>query len=127
MGAARGWGFVVLAALFLGQIYALYLYVPAPGPGAPYLDKVAHLLTFGVPAAVAAALRLRAVLVLLVLHAVISEPLQALLPVDRGADVLDLVADLMGIVVGMLIGWGVAARWDICAARRESRLGSEDR
>ncbi len=125
MGSARGWWLVVLAALLLAQIYALYLYVPAPGPGSSYLDKVAHLLIFGVPAVVAAALRLRAILALLVLHAVISEPLQAVLPVDRGADALDVVADLMGIVVGMMIGWGVAAGRGSNETHRESHLGSE--
>ncbi|CAN5500550.1 hypothetical protein BH23ACT6_BH23ACT6_21940 [soil metagenome] len=115
----------LLAAMAAIQVYALYLHAPAPGPGLPYLDKVAHLLIFGVPAALAAALRLRWVLVALAIHAVSSEPLQGWLPVARSPDMWDLVADLLGIVAGMLIGRGVVARMNPKAARRARAAAAE--
>lgn len=89
-----------MVALVL-QVYGLYA-PEVPGPsGPPGSDKVAHLLGFGVPAALAWLLRARWVVVLLVVHALISEPLQGWLQASRQADVWDLVADLTGIALGV--------------------------
>lgn len=115
----------LLVVLAMVQIYALYLYQPEPGPGVPYLDKVAHVLLFAVPAAVAARMRWRWALMILLLHALISEPIQSSLPVPRNADWVDLLADLLGIVVGMGIGRAVAKR-ALHEGRRPSPTTSHD-
>ncbi|WP_153393499.1 VanZ family protein [Ornithinicoccus halotolerans] len=100
--------------MLLVQLYGLYGPV-VEGPGGPLsLDKLGHVLMFGVAAAVAAALRSRAALTVVVLHALVSEPLQAVLTSTRQADVLDLAADLVGIVLGVgVVGW-----WQVRAEDR---------
>ncbi|WP_237565838.1 hypothetical protein [Ornithinimicrobium cerasi] len=62
-----------------------------------------HLLVFALPAAVARWLGARWVLVLLVAHALVSEPLQGWLVPTRQPDPLDAVADLVGIAAGILL------------------------
>ncbi len=81
------------------------LYAPAtPQPGGvPGADKVAHLVAFAVPAALARLLGARWVLVLLVVHAVVSEPLQHLVAPVRQLDPWDAVADLVGVGAGWLL------------------------
>lgn len=93
--------------LLLVQVYGLYGPVLEGPEGPPALDKLGHFVMFGAAAAVAAALRSRAALVIVVGHALVSEPLQALLTSSREADVLDLLADLVGIVAGVAAvrGW----------------------
>lgn len=100
--------------MLLVQAYGLYGPV-VEGPEGPVgLDKLGHLLMFGVAAAVAAALRSRAALLVVVAHAVVSEPLQAWLTSTRDPDPWDLAADLVGIAVGV-----AAVRW--WQARAEAR------
>lgn len=100
--------------MLLVQVYGLYGPV-VEGPEGPLaLDKLGHVLMFGVAAAVAAALRSRAALAVVVAHALVSEPLQAVLTTSRHPDLLDLVADLVGIVLGV-----AAVRW--WQVRAESR------
>ena len=83
----------------------------------PGLDKVGHLLIFLAPAFVATWMRLPAVVVLLTVHAFISEPLQGLVAVGRDPDVMDLVFDLVGIAGGVILG----RRWlDFRQRRRGS-------
>ncbi len=94
-------GFAALAALVVFQIYALYIAVPSPEQQIPYVDKFVHIAMFATPAAVAAAMRLRWVIAALVLHAIVSEPLQAALTTYRTVDFWDMVADLLGIVMGV--------------------------
>jgi len=98
---ARGLGLFVFVGLLLGQVYALYLVTPGSGAALPYADKLAHAAMFATPAALAAALRWRWGLLILVVHAAISEPLQGVLTATRQVDVWDAVADLIGIVVGV--------------------------
>jgi VanZ family protein len=83
------------------------LYAPAgPGGDPPaYADKVVHLAVF---AAVAwtgrrAGIRSRPLLVALVAHAVVSELLQLTLLPGRSGDLLDVVADIVGAVVGLVV------------------------
>ena len=38
-------------------------------------------------------------------YAVVTEILQAVLPIDRHGDVRDFLADAMGIVLGLLLSW----------------------
>ena len=83
-------------------MYALYApTVPGPG-GVPGLDKVAHALLFAVPATLAWRLGARWVVVLLVLHALVSEPLQGWLSPSRRTDPWDALADLVGVGLGVL-------------------------
>ena len=90
------------------QLYAVY----APsGPGGPQingLDKVIHALIFAAPAFAALMLGIRArwALGLLAAHAPVSELIQHLVLPQRSGDVLDIVADLSGVVLG---GWAYLA------------------
>lgn len=96
-------------ALFAGavlvQLAVLYWPRQVGGGDQGHLDKVVHLLVFaavawtgrraGLPAAPLAAV--------LVLHAVVSEVLQALVLPDRAGDAADVVADLAGVLAGTLL------------------------
>jgi hypothetical protein len=90
------------------QLYALYLYVPgSPEAGAfPHADKVAHAVVFAVPAAIGVLARLRPWLVGLVLavHAPVSEVVQHLWIPARAGDPWDVVADWVGIALGLAVG-----------------------
>lgn len=99
-GIWRGLLWLLLLALLAGQLWGLYLLVPGEGaPIFPGQDKLAHALLFGVPFALALWLGTRLMAVLILVHALVSEPLQGLLTTTRTADGLDLVADLIGIGV----------------------------
>lgn len=108
MLALLGW----LALLVALVVQAWGLYAPAtPQPGGvPGLDKVAHLVAFAVPAALARLLGARWVLGLLLVHAVVSEPLQHLLAPTRQLDPWDAAADLVGVALGWLLAGGLARR-----------------
>lgn len=85
------------------QVWGLYTPV-VPGPaGVPGLDKIGHALLFGIPAALAWALRAPWVVLLLVGHALVSEPLQHHLVPGRMMDPWDAVADLVGIALGVAL------------------------
>jgi len=101
--AVRRAGYVALVLMGALQIWALYLIVPTGGPDPLQRDKLVHVVMFAVPAALAAALRLRWVVLVLVLHALLSEPAQALFTRQRTADVWDTVADGVGIVIGVAL------------------------
>lgn len=100
-GWGRGLGLVTFAVLLLFQVYALYLITPGSGASLPYADKLAHAAMFATPAALAAALRWRWGLAILIVHALISEPLQGALTATRQVDAWDAVADMIGISVGV--------------------------
>ncbi len=95
------WAFGVVLAV---QLIALYAPDVAGGPGVKGLDKVIHALIFAAPAlgALMVGIRARWALGILAAHAPISELIQhALLP-HREGDVLDVMADLVGILLGGL-------------------------
>lgn len=95
-----GWALLVLA--LVAQVSGLYS-PDVPGPeGVPGLDKVGHLLIFAAPAALAWALGVRWLVVLLVAHAVVAEPVQQVFVPGRVAEVADAVANLVGIGLGVL-------------------------
>ena len=96
-------GWCLFWHLLLAQVYLLYLSTGSGEPYFPYDDKVAHLLIFGVPAGLAALLGRPWAVGLVVAHALLSEPLQAWLTASRVADPWDLVADLVGIVLGVVV------------------------
>jgi len=100
-GWGRGLGLLTFAVLLLFQVYALYVITPGSGASLPYADKMAHTAMFATPAALAAALRWRWALAVLVVHAVVSEPLQGALTATRQVDAWDAVADMIGIAVGV--------------------------
>ncbi len=81
----------------------LYL---VPGVGAPpfrHADKLVHVVVFALPAVLAALLDRGWALAVLVVHAVLSEPVQAWTTDGRVADVWDTAAGVVGIVLGVLV------------------------
>jgi hypothetical protein len=99
----------LLWRLAFGVALALQLivvYAPS-GPGGPEitgLDKVVHVLIFFAPALAALMMGIRArwALGILVLHAPISELIQAVGLSQRDGDVFDVMADLAGVALGGL-------------------------
>jgi VanZ family protein len=83
------------------------LYVPAvPGGDPPaYADKVVHLAVFAAGAWTGHRARIGsyALGVALVAHAVASELLQMTLLPGRSGDPLDVLADVVGVVVGLVV------------------------
>ena len=71
----------------------------------PQADKVVHVLVFLVPAAVAllAGLRPAAVVALFAAQAVVSEVVQGTLLPARSGNAVDVVADLVGIALGVIL------------------------
>lgn len=104
----------VARAAFAGAVAVnlLLLYWPHPvgGGGVPHMDKAVHLLTFAALAWTGLRARLPGVwlLPLLVLHAGLSELVQARLLPGRNGDWADVLADLLGILAGTLL---VRASW----------------
>lgn len=98
-------GFV--AALLL-QVYLLYGFTPGPSSAVPipHLDKVAHIGMFALPAFLGVLARVRPWVVglLLVAHAPVSEVIQHRFLAARAGDPWDLVADVVGIGLGLALG-----------------------
>ncbi|PKW27113.1 VanZ family protein [Phycicoccus duodecadis] len=112
---ARGRRRILLGALVLAVLVQfVVLYAPrAPGVEPfPNADKVVHLLLFLVPTllGLAAGLAPRAVVGLLAAHAVVSEVVQGALLPHRSSDPLDVLADLTGVALAVLLWWLVRRR-----------------
>ena len=111
--SGRGMLLMLLALAVAAQVVVLY--APAqPGglPVFPHADKVVHVLVFLVPTALAlvAGLPARVVVPLFAAHAVVSEVVQgALLPM-RAGDPVDVLADLSGVVLGVVVWRAVTGR-----------------
>lgn len=106
------------------QAYALY---GVQGPAAPSFwmaDKLVHAGMFAVPALVAVRLARTGPWVVLVLHALASEPLQAWLTTGRELDPWDTFADLVGIALGVLVGQAWGRRSRMRATALQGRSGS---
>lgn len=99
-------GLVLLLAAVAVQLWSVYAPVSPAQPTFAGEDKIAHALLFGVPVAIAWAARLRPRLVtaLMVLHAPVSELVQHYLLPHRSGDPRDVVADLIGVLVAVLVG-----------------------
>lgn len=112
----------LLLLALLVQAWSLYRSaVPEGAPSFAHADKIAHLLLFAVPAALAVLVggRLgRVVLVLLVVHAPVSEVVQGRWLDQRSGDPWDVVANLVGVVLGAGAGWALT--------RRRGRTGPVD-
>lgn len=93
------------------HLWALYTPGSDLPPASDGTDKIAHVLLFGVPAALGAyAVRpWWAMPLALALHAPVSEVLQRLVP-GRSSDPLDALADLSGIALGAYLGYRLARR-----------------
>lgn len=102
---------MALAVALVLQVVGLYsASVPGPDVGVPGVDKVAHLAAFAVPAGLAWLLGARWLVVVLVLHALVSEPLQSWVAPLRQPDLLDAVADLVGVGVGVAVARALSRR-----------------
>ena len=86
------------------QLIAVYAPVGPGGPEVTGLDKVVHILIFFAPALAALMMGIRArwALGILALHAPVSELIQHFALPQRDGDVFDVMADLMGVVLGGL-------------------------
>ena len=89
-------------------VQLVVLYSPEGGgpPLFPQSDKVVHVLVFLVPVALAvlAGLPRRAVVAVFAAQAVLSEVVQWLFLPHRSGDGWDVVADLTGVALGVLVG-----------------------
>ncbi|PFG16777.1 hypothetical protein ATK74_1330 [Propionicimonas paludicola] len=106
------WWWVAAIVAVLVQLAAVY-WPGSPG-GEQFVtitgaDKVVHALIFGIPAYLLGSLTGRRWLVATVfaLHAPISELVQWRFLPYRDGDVWDMVADLTGIAIAVLVGWRV--------------------
>jgi VanZ family protein len=97
-----GWSRSAIVAVVV-QLAVLYVpRTPQVGTGALPVDKLAHALVFAVPvvALVAAGLPRAWVVAAMAIHAPLSEVLQDVLLAGRSGDPTDVVADLVGVVIG---------------------------
>lgn len=91
------------AVVVMVSLYALF----SPASGIPFLppgmDKVGHFALFAALAYTGRRARLAEVplAIGLVAYAVVSEPLQGMLPINRDASVWDALTDLCGIALGL--------------------------
>lgn len=94
-------GFAVALAV---QLIVVYYPKGVGGVEIPGLDKVVHLLIFAAPAlaALMVGIRARWALGILAVHAPVSELIQHFGLANREGDVLDVMADLGGVVLGWL-------------------------
>jgi VanZ family protein len=98
-------GFV---AAVLAQVWVLYLYVPSGSDTVtvPHADKLVHAAVFALPALLGVLARVRPWLVgaVLAVHAPVSEVVQHFWIPGRSGDPWDVVADLVGVALGLLLG-----------------------
>jgi hypothetical protein len=98
---------LLFAAVVVVHLVVLYLPdPPSAGVGLlPYGDLVVHALVFGAVAWTARLARLPLVPVVLLLaaHAGLSEAVQHTLLPGRGGEISDVVADLAGVVLGLVL------------------------
>ena len=117
-------GVLVLLGLAVA-VQLVVLYSPDGGGPPPFAqaDKVVHLLVFLVPVALAvvAGFRRRVVVAVFAAQAVLSEVVQGLFLPHRSGDVLDAVADLTGVALGVLVGTWLLGALQSRAAGRSAR------
>ncbi|WP_448627416.1 VanZ family protein [Geodermatophilus sp. URMC 64] len=97
--------FAVTVLVSLAVLFAPAADVPTAPPG---VDKLVHVVLFGALAFTGrwAGLPRAPLAGLLVLYAAVSEVLQGLPLLDRSPSVGDWVADVAGVLLGLLL-WGV--------------------
>ena len=98
---------MLLALAVAAHLVVLYLPgqdVPQAGFEIPGLDKLIHVITFGVPTLAAVVLGCNAWWALpFAVHAPVSEVVQATFSSQRSGDPWDAVADLVGVVLAVLV------------------------
>lgn len=108
--AAASW--IVVALALALQLWGLYTTSPPdPGPlSFPGLDKIVHVVLFAVPtwALMRVVPKPWMALAPMLLHVPVSELIQHFWIAERGGDVLDALAGLLGVAVG----WWTAVRVD---------------
>jgi VanZ family protein len=104
---ARG-AFAVAVLVSLAVLFAPPSDVPSAPPG---VDKVVHLSLFLALASTArwAGVGWQVAAVSLLVYAAASEVVQGTALVDRDAEFLDLVADTVGVLLGLAL-WAVTSR-----------------
>jgi VanZ family protein len=109
--ATSGLARSVFAGLLVLSLVMFLLPAEDLSPNAPN-DKVTHLLTFAVLALSGRWARVPALPLLggLAAYAAATEVLQALLPINRHGDVRDLLADVLGVLLGLAASWAWG-RW----------------
>jgi len=114
-----------LAAVAFGVallVQLVVLYAPSSPTEPPFAnaDKVVHALVFLVPVAAAllAGGRPRFVVGVFAAHAVVSEVVQRALLAGRAGDPIDVVADLVGVGLGVL-AWRLGV---LAVGRREATV-----
>ena len=111
-GALSRGVFAVVVLISFAVLFAPASDVPGAPPG---VDKLVHIGLFTALALTGrwAGIGVRALVALLVGYAVVSELVQGLTPLARSASVGDGLADVGGIVLGLLL-------WGLLAGRRAS-------
>lgn len=105
---------VFAIAIIVNLVLLYWPRVDTPGTGVPHLDKLAHVAAF---AAVAwsgrrAGCSRRWLVPVLAVHGIVSELVQHLLLPGRAGDPADVVADVIGVAAGMLLGRRVGGNMD---------------
>ena len=105
---SRG-AFAVAVLVSIAVLFAPGDDVPLAPPG---VDKVIHLVLFASLALTGrwAGVRQGVLATLLVGYAAVSEVLQDLTPLDRSASVADWIADVVGVLLGLLLWQGLSRR-----------------
>jgi VanZ family protein len=103
-----GWGWAVLLVVAVAaHLVVLYLPgqdVPQTGFEVPGLDKAIHVVAFGVPTLAAVVLGRSAWWALpFVVHAPVSEAVQATFVPHRSGDPWDVAADLVGVALAVVL------------------------
>ena len=103
----------------IANLVVLYWPRPVSDGGILYADKVVHVAIFAVVAVtgVRAEVPLAWLVGLLVVHAVSSEVAQHWLLVNRSGDPADVVADLVGVVVGVVGGMKLSSTTGVATTR----------
>jgi VanZ family protein len=116
-----GWDAYPFWGVFAVSLFAFLLPAPSLPSGPDVSDKLEHAAIFLVLAVTGryASYPAGRLFAGLVGYAVLSEVLQAVLPIGRNGDWHDIVADTLGILCGLLVVQVVTSSLD--------RLGARDR
>ncbi|MDT0214618.1 VanZ family protein [Rothia sp. ARF10] len=111
-GRARDRSLLPAAVAVIVQLAVVYAPSAGGAPGVPHLDKLVHASVFALPVLLGllARLPLVPVVVVMALHAPVSEVLQGTLLPQRSGDPWDAVADLVGVALGAVVATVVLRR-----------------
>ncbi len=120
------WARAAFTAAVLANLVVLYWPRSVSQGGVPYADKVVHVAIFAAVGASGLRARVPAAWLvgLLAANAVVSELVQHWFLVNRTGDPPDVAADLVGVAVGVVVAWKLAARTAVAATRSGGSLSS---